>query len=202
MQPHGNYIILNDLDFKDYTYQALGWGYRYFYGKIDFQGYSATLYSKTGNTQRLGTIEKTGILKNVVLNYHINNEVNSSNVRGFVSNNMGTIENIMVNIYDDRARYFDDLYTCVVADSNALTGKIRNFALNLKTRLNLYWEVGLVSRNNYGLIENGYVQGENAFVTNARSGASSRNVSLVQKYGGLKFLLLQVLNSLVIFPMI
>lgn len=185
MQPYGNYIILNDLDFKGYTYQALGWGSKYFYGQIDFQGYSAELYTKT-NYPRLGRIEKSGVVKNVVLNVHLDNEVNNNDITGFIKTNYGTIENVIINIYDERTKYFNDMYICTLAENNMVDGKIRNFVINLKTKVNLYWDSGLLVRLNYGLIENGYVHGENAFVTNSRDNVSYRSVSLVQKYGGVK----------------
>ena len=185
IQPNGNYIVLNDLDFKGYTYQALGWGYRYFYGMIDFQGYSATLYTEN-NLERIGRVEESGVIKNLVLNVHLNNEVNNNNIRGFVESNYGTIENILVNVYDERTKYFDDLYINMIADTNQISGTIRNFAINIRTKLNLYWNAGLVSRTNNGTIENGYVQGENAFVTNPRNNASARSVALIESSGGVK----------------
>lgn len=185
MQPNGNYIILNDLDFKGFTLQTLGWGYRYFYGKIDFQGHSATLYSYD-NFQRIGRVEKTGIIKNLVLNVHLDNDVNKNSIRGFVANNYGTIENVIVNIYDERSTHFNELYFNTLADVNRVTARISNFVINMKTKVDLYWDSALLVRENYGIIENGYVYGENAYVTNDRSGASSRAVSLIQRYGGVK----------------
>ncbi len=185
IQPYGNYIILNDLDFRNYTLQTLGWGYHYFYGMIDFQGYSADVYSDK-SFQKIGRIEKSGVLKNLVINVHLNNTVNSNNTRGFVNTNYGLIENVMVNLYDERSTYFDDMYLCTVVDSNKDGGIVRNFVLNLKTPVNMYWNSGLLVRENNGLIENGYVYGDNAFVTNARSGSTSRQVGLVERYGGLK----------------
>ena len=186
IQPYGNYIVLNDLDFNNYTLQSIGWGYRTFNGMIDFQGYSATIYTYTTNVLRIGKIERSGVVKNLVLNVHLNNDINNTNIRGFISSNYGTIENVMINVYDEREKYFDDLYISLLLESNSTYGVVRNFAINIRTRLNLYWDSGLLVRTNYGLIENGYVQGENAFVTNERSGASSRNVALIQKYGGIK----------------
>ena len=185
IQPNGNYIVLNDLDFKGYSYQALGWGYRYFYGMIDFQGYTVDLYTNTNYT-RIGRIEKTGVLKNLVMNVHLNNEVNNNSIRGFADNNYGLIENVLVNIYDERTKYFDDMYINFITDINQISGTIRNFAINLRTKVNLYWNAGLVTRTNNGTIENGYVQGENVFVTNPRSGVSYRSVALVQSTGGVK----------------
>ena len=185
IQPYGNYIILNDLVFKDYTSQTLGWGYHYFYGMIDFQGYSADIYSDK-SFSRIGRIEKTGVLKNAVINVHLDNQVNNNNMNGFVQVNYGTIENVMVNVYDERNKYFDDTTMAALVGKNETTGVIRNFVLNLKTRVNLYWNSGLLVRENNGLVENGYVYGENAFVTNARSNVSVRQVGLIQKTGNLK----------------
>ena len=188
MQPYGNYIVLNDLDFEGFTAQTLGWGQKLFHGMIDFQGYSATVYTKT-NYQRFGRIEQDATIKNMVLNVHLDNDVNNNSISGFVSSNYGTLENIIINVYDERPLYFNDMYVSTLVGTNNVDGKIRNFVINLKTRLNLYWDSGLLVRHNYGLIENGYVYGENAFVTNERSGASSRNIALIQRYGGVKSVL-------------
>lgn len=185
MQPYGNYIILNDLDFNGFTNQNLGWGPKHFHGQIDFQGYSATLYSKN-NYSRLGVIQKDAVVKNVVLNVHMDNDVNKNDMSGFIRTNYGLVENVMINIYDERPKVFNDIYMGFLVDTNNIDGRIRNFVVNLKTKVSLVSDSGLLVRNNYGLIENGYVYGENAVVTNERSGISIRNVSLVQKYGGLK----------------
>ena len=191
MQPYGNYIVLNDIDFKGYTNQSLGWGYKYFYGQLDFQGYKAILYSKD-NYSRIGTMAKSSVIKNLVLDVHLDNIVNNNDIRGFVSSNSGTIENVIINIYDERTKYFNDMYISTLTENNSVDGRIRNFVINLKTRVNIYWDSGLLVRTNYGLIENGYVYGENAFVTNERSGTSYRSVSLIQKYGGVKSILQNV----------
>ena len=73
IQPYGNYILLNDLHFQDFTTQIIGTGYRYFHGVIDFQGYSMHQYTQksdgTANTNyyRLYRIEEDAVLKNLVV---------------------------------------------------------------------------------------------------------------------------------------
>ena len=199
MQPNGNYIVLNDLDFYEFTAQTLGWGYKYFYGTIDFQGYSANVYSLSdrNNYTRLGRIEKSGILKNMVLNVHLNNTIVNTSIRGFVSSNYGTIENVEINVYDERETKFNDTYFNTLVDVNHVSGVIQNFVMKLKTKVNLYSEVGLLTRYNYGTVRNGYVYGENAIISNENSGASARTIGLIQRYGGVKSLVdhIYVINN-------
>ena len=199
MQPNGNYIVLNDLDFYEFSAQTLGYGYKYFYGIIDFQGYSANVYSFTdrNNYQRLGRIEKSGVLKNMVLNVHLNNTIANTSIKGFVSSNYGTIENVEINIFDERDTKFNDTYFNTLVDVNQSSGVIQNFVMKLNTKVNLYSEVGLLTRYNYGTIRNGYVYGENAVISNENNSASARTVGLIQRYGGVKSLVdhIYVINN-------
>ena len=184
MQPNGNYMVLNDIDFYNFNLQALGWGYKYFYGMIDFQGYSANVYSNNTSFQKLGRIEKSGVLKNMVLNVHLVNDFNNNSIRGFVSSNYGTIENIQIKVFDEREVKFNDTYVNTLVDINYASGVIQNFTMKLETEVNLYSEVGLLTRYNYGTVRNGYVYGKNAIISNENSGASDRKIGLIQRYGG------------------
>ncbi len=201
IQPRGNYIVLNDLDFKNFTLQTLGWGYRYFNGIIDFQGYSADVYSETTAYQRIGRIDKKGILKNMVLNVHLNNEINNNSIRGFVSSNYGLIDNIQIHIFDERIDFFNDTYLNTLVDVNYADGIIQNFFIKLENEVNIYREVGLLTRYNYGKVLNGYVYGANAIATLETEGVSTRPVALIQRYGGVKSIVKNVYTlSSIEFP--
>lgn len=188
IQPRGNYILLNDLSFKDYTAQIIGFTYRYFYGSIDFQGYTMSLYTSSDagatTTRRIGRVESTGVLKNLVLDIHLDNDVKSDLIRGFVDTNYGTIENVEVNVYDyTPSDKKPNLYFSTLCYSNQRTGVIRNFVLNLGTDIALYHESAGLVNNNYGTIENGYIYGNDAIAT-PDPGGTSRKIALLQKYGG------------------
>lgn len=209
IQPNGNYIILNDLDLINYTEQRLGWGYRYFHGTIDFQGYKMIVYSAKSNGetntayQKFARIETDAIIKNLVLELHLNNNegVNNS-VQGIVGTNYGTIENVMVNIHDTHNEKYTQVYTAALVGSNALQGRIRNFVLKLDGDLALYYDSGALVRLNYGTIENGYVYGGNVTTPhNLENGADRRHVGIIQRYGGAKSVINHVYSlSSVVHP--
>ena len=186
LQPKGNYIVLNNLDFKDFTVQKIGWGTRFFSGTIDFQGYSAILYSDSIYFQKIGRIEKDGVLKNLVLEVHLVNTENNNLIRGFVANNNGTIENVFMEIYDERPIDTNDRDMSGLADINNVTGIVRNFVVKLCTPVTMYKDVGLLVKDNYGLIENGYVYGEDGVGANLFTDDNARRVALIQKNGGIK----------------
>jgi hypothetical protein len=191
LQPRGNYIVLNDIDFLNYTDQRLGWGYRYFYGTIDFQGYTMKIYStKSDGTnadwRRINRIESSAVIKNIVLDVNINNQIVNNNLNGFIINNYGTIENVMMIIHDSHNSQTSQLYTSPLVDTNQLSGKIKNFAIKLDGDVHLYNDSSIMSRVNYGTIENGYIYGGNVIVDYNLTSGTTRTISLIQRYGGVK----------------
>lgn len=184
MQPKGNYLIHNDLTFDDYNLQALGFGYRYFYGTIDGQGHTLNLHTSNENYTRIGRVEKEGIIKNLVLNVNLDNPNNTDYIGGFIDENNGLIENVFVNLTDNRAGDIPEDKLYILCNKNMSTGVIRNFIVNVKNEVNLYKNASLISSENYGLIENGYVYGSDFNVTIDLLEDESRNIGLIQKYGG------------------
>lgn len=184
MQPRGNYIILNDLDFSTYTLQHLGFGYRYFYGSIDFQGYTMTNHMSNSYFNRIGRMESSAVIKNLVLDIYMDHDVNRDS-RYFFTTNYGLIENVQINFYDTADDKYLIRYFSGLVNSNQRVGTIRNFTLNVVDDIGLYIESALITRHNYGTIENGYVYGEGSIVpTPEVTSGTSRSVSFIERYGG------------------
>ena len=166
IQPRGNYILLNDLSFKGYTEERAGYGYRYFYGTIDFQGYTMSTYSIDGNNilDKIYRIEKSAVLKNLVLDIHYQHTLAYTSWSAFVYDNYGTIENVYINIYDETEKSLENVGLVPLVTNNQRTGIIRNFVVNVANKFKIHRNSSLLVYNNYGLIENGYVYGENVLV--------------------------------------
>lgn len=194
IQHNGNYILLNDLSLIGFN-PLIGSSTREFNGTMDFQGYTVTAESKTQSIKFV-IVGKNGVLKNLVLDYRINNEANNNSMPGFVQKNNGLIENIKVNVTDERPSKFNDKTLGVIVANNY--GTIRNFVVKLDTKVNLYENSSLVAINNYGTIENGYTYGENVEVTNETSNVNFRSVSLINVNGTTKSVIqnVYVLNSI------
>jgi len=208
IQPRGEYIVLNDIDMQNFTGQRLGWGYRYFYGVIDFQGYKVKTYTaKTDGTsnnyvRRIYRIEKSAVLKNLVLDVYLNNQEINNNMYGFVENNYGTFENLMIIIHDTHNSQMPQITFSPLVNNNNISGKIRNFVVKLDGDVHLYNDSTLMTRYNYGTIENGYIYGGNVIVDfDLVSGTTTRIISLIQRYGGVKSVINRVYTlPNIIFP--
>ncbi len=190
IQPYGNYILLNDLDFQDFTTRILGEGYRYFHGVIDFQGYTIRQYSEktdgTANTSyhRINRIEEDAVLKNLVLDVHLNNQLLNGNIYGFVRYNYGTIENVVLNVHDTMNHELPQKLYGLVVSYNYLKGKINNFVVNLNGGMHLYAESGLLAYYNYGTISNGYMYGGDVTVDFPLVSGSNRVLGVLTRYNG------------------
>ena len=184
IQPRGNYILLNDLSFEGYNVKKVSWGYRYFYGSIDFQGYTISLYANSDSeTLRVfDRIEQTGLLKNVVLDVHYDHTFRKTYAQSFVTYNYGTIENININIYNEMLEAYENHSIAPLTYVNQKTGRIRNFVVNITNELSLNYYSSTLVRTNYGLIEDGYVHGSNVILK--EDGTNNGHVGLIQAYGG------------------
>lgn len=162
IQPRGNYILLNDLSFKDYREERTSYGYRYFYGSIDFQGYTMSTYSIDGVNllDKLYRIEKSAIVKNLVLDIHYQHTLAANSHTSFVYDNYGLIENVYVNLYDETTENLENVGLTTLVTNNQRTGIVRNFVVNIANKTSMYRNSSMLVYNNYGLIENGYIYGE------------------------------------------
>lgn len=191
IQPRGHYILLNDLSFEKYYGERIGYGYRYFYGVIDFQGHSVSTYSTATNSSDtnglaiIGRVERTGVLKNMVLNVHQDNTTRTTVSTGFVTYNYGTIENVQVNFIDETPENLENQYISPLVTTNYVGATIRNFVVNVVNETNLYSHSSLLCRTNYGNIENGYIYGENINI-DPKYSSNDSNLGLIQVYGGVR----------------
>lgn len=199
IQPYGNYIVLNDIDFTDYTDQRLGWGYRYFHGMIDFQGYKMKV--TTSNTvdgssltqfRRINRLEKDASIKNLVLDFNMNNQNINNSLNGVFGTNYGTIENVIINVKDSHNKDMPQLYTSPLLDSNATSGVVRNFVIKIEDDLYYYSDSAIICRTNYGTIENGYIYGKDIITEFTNGTNPSRNIGTVARYGGVKSIINRV----------
>ena len=67
---------------------------------------------------------------------------------------------------------------------NGLKGKIRNFVVKLENDLHYYAASAVLARENYGLIENGYVYGGDVIVDFALTSGSNRELGILTRYSG------------------
>lgn len=183
IQPYGNYVVLNDIDFGTQTYY-LGYDYNKFNGTVDFQGYTMKLNTSSVSYQR--KFYQTGpsaVIKNVVLEEHINQTTGIS-LEGFVTYNRGIIENIYINVYDERDNVTKDGRFVLLNYYTYQSGKINNFIINIASPLELHDDAALLNFYNRGTISNGYVYGNDINVeTDLNSSDTTRIVSLVSYYG-------------------
>lgn len=192
IQPHGNYILLNDLNFQNYTDQRIGEGYRYFYGTIDFQGYTLHQYTAksdgTSNTDyyRFRRIETSAVLKNLVLDINLNNKNLNDYVYGLVRYNYGTIENVSLTITDTKETELPQKIYGLLTQENRLKGRIKNFSIKINGDLHYYADSGLLVGNNYGHIENGYIYGDDVIVDFGLLSGSNRELGIITNYVGPK----------------
>lgn len=184
IQPRGNYILLNDLSFENIHIRKVSWGYRYFYGTIDFQGYTISLYANSDSeTLRVfERIEQSAVLKNLVLDLHYNHTFRKTYAQSFVTYNYGTIENININTYNEMDKPYENHSVAPLVYVNQTTGRIRNFVVNITNELTLNYYSSTLVRTNYGLIEDGYVYGSD--VTVLEDATNKGYIGLVQVYGG------------------
>ena len=191
IQPHGHYILLNDLSLEKYSGERLGYGYRYFYGEIDFQGHtlstysSATTSSDTNGLAIIGRVEKTGVIKNLVLDVHQDQIYRSTGSTGFIVSNYGTIENVYINFIDETEENLPNQYISPLVTTNYVGGTIKNFVVNVVNETNFYSHSSLLVRQNYGDIKNGYIYGSDIIIDPVYTSTAS-NLGLVEQYGGVR----------------
>ena len=160
IQPDGEYIILNDLELsgKDSQYR-FGTNKFGFNGVIDFNGHTITIHTKkhNGSQSLFYRIEERGVLKNLVLDYYIDNIENLSGPEGVFAINYGTVENIQINLKE--CSNLERQNVGILGNFNY--GTINNFVINSEASLLGNRRVSLGVIENYGTIKNGYIYGKN-----------------------------------------
>ena len=157
IQPEGNYIVLNDLDFREYqsvTYRTSN-GIK-FQGSINFNGH--IIHKKIGNnydSDLFGLIGEKGTLENVFLKLYFRNTLPSGQY-GLFHSNYGTISNIYISVEESTENLNDHIR--LLGTYNY--GTIKNFVVNCKKTIYSRYPARILDNNN-GTIENGYIYGEN-----------------------------------------
>ena len=175
IQPEGNYIILNDLDFRDighYTSASID-----FQGSINFNG--KTLYKQynAGNNSSIFYgIGKKGKIENLVLKVYFKGEL-ASNGSNLFSYNYGTISNIYISIEESVEK--NNVRISILGMHNY--GTIENFIINYKEPLYAQTIHSIV--NNLGIVQNGYIYGKDIKI-NQTSGSNA--ILILNNYGTVK----------------
>lgn len=179
IQPYGNYILLNNIDLSNASSTSeftFGNPNIAFYGSIDFNGktvkkdtYSLEKGSET-TSYIFYKVDKIAKLKNIVIDYYINNAKNryTTNVEGvdtfiagedgtyslFLYNN-GTIDNAIVNLKSCTEK--QRINVGLLGYRNK--GTIENFIVNTESVLYGSQYLAGVCLYSEGTIQNGYVYG-------------------------------------------
>ncbi len=152
---NGKYIVLEDLDFTGLN-SAYG---SYFYGQIDFQGHHVKRNVTNANYRIFENTRSSAVLKNIVVDYYLDNTTSKSDYHGIVAYHYGTIDNAILNIKEanNNPNYIVGLF----CRNNY--GTIKNFVINAEAPLSAIAGAGYAVWNNQGVLRNGYVYGENFY---------------------------------------
>ena len=162
IQPEGNYIVLNDLDFRSETSTA---NYKtdstvHFQGTINFNGHTVyKKYTNGSNYEMFSYIGTKGRIENLVLKVYLTNELSATGHNLFYKNN-GIISNLYVSV-EESVRNNNGNITLLGSTNN---GIIENFIINYKETM--YAKSVFTISGNYGIIRNGYIYGKD-LVTDA-----------------------------------
>lgn len=179
IQPYGNYIVLKDIELTNASSQnefTYGNPNIPFFGSIDFNGktisketYSLN-YGKETTSYIFYKLDENADLKNIVLDYYINNPKNryTTSVEGidtfiakedgiyslFLYNN-GSIDNIVLNLKESTRK--QRINVGLIGYRNG--GKIENFIINYETTLYGSQYMSGVCLYSTGTVQNGYIYG-------------------------------------------
>ena len=174
IQPYGEYIVLNDLD---YSYSK-GSQYKFgistlqFNGKIDFNGKQfIKAWKSDSNPTVFSRIGNDGVLENLVLSCKLNPTSPITSAHPLVSWNNGTIKNIRINVVESSSDYEIDQGYLVCSENHGL---IENFVVDFVAPFYISGVGGVFGYENYGTIKNGYMYGKNIKFINQSPTSNSR----------------------------
>ena len=179
IQPEGNYIVLNDLEFRDISSSAdskYRFGGRFgFNGNLDFNGHTVYVNILSGGIQPLFyKIEEEGKIKNLNLKVYMNNELPTNGSIIFF-NNSGTIENLFFSLEESKKSENKNLN--LFGTYNEKTGTIENFIVKLHSKCYGY-NISCINSNS-GEIANGYLYGESIEVMKHSSNSNNSALTAV-----------------------
>ena len=181
IQPEGNYIVLNDLDFRNSTIN-LEFQTNHlikFQGNINFNGCSIYKKVMNGNNDYylFGTIGEKGKIENIVLRLYFINTL-PSYMRGLFEENYGIISNLFVTVEES----IKENNSMVILLGSVNYGRIENFVINYKEQIYARNSSRII-QDNRGIIENGYIYGKNIKILSPDS-AESCGILGLTNYGG------------------
>ena len=175
IQPNGNYIVLNDLDFTGTSYRF--GGEITFNGILNFNGNKIITDVSTDKTCTLiANVGTNGIIENLEVDVKYNNniELNYSSA-ALIANNYGTIRNINVNLVESNK--YPNFRIALIASQNK--GTIENFVINLEETMYAKSESGVICFENTGIIKNGYIYGKNVNADFIRNDGASVSIGII-----------------------
>ena len=166
IQPEGNYIVLNDLDFREESrYNVSTSSNIRFQGNINFNGHFVYYsYKNSAHEAIFQKIGEKGKIENLVLKVYFSSELGTFGQSLFV-NNYGTISNLIVSVEEGSKE--KNSFIHILGDTNY--GTIENFIINYKEPIKS-WNISAVVTN-YGTINNGYIYGEDIEIYNTNPNA-------------------------------
>ena len=179
IQPYGEYIILNDLDLSGASNNNFGFGYNnlQFEGKIDFNGKTLTRDIMYYNDPIIYEIGRNALIENIVFDIKINNSIESQMMGGLARTNYGTIRNVQINVIESIENPNYAIFLMFYSNF----GTVENFIVNLEEPI--YAELPTCVYNNYGIMKNGYIYGENIKLINETMGVVGACVNTNQENG-------------------
>ena len=158
IQPYGQYIVLNDMDFTGgRTYYQFGNTNFQLQGKINFNGKRLIRSLKNSGQPSFASIGSNGVVENLVFDIKLDNNIGTYLNGGIAWYNYGTIKNLQINLNESIEQLNSSLYITVRANY----GTIENFIVNFKKPFYMSFQTGVIAWINAGLIRNGYLYGEN-----------------------------------------
>ena len=178
IQPSGNYIVLNDLDFTGTNYCfGAEWAERIkFTGKLNFNGHRViTDVANDNKSILIANVGTRGIIENLIIDIKHNNNKELNTDGCIIKNNYGTIRNIKVNLIESNKN--PNFRIALIASQNK--GTIENFVINLEETMYAKSESGVICFENKGIIKNGYIYGKNVNADFIRNDGASVSIGIV-----------------------
>ena len=181
IQPSGNYIVLNDLDFTgtNYCFGAEWSGKIEFNGKLNFNGHKIIIDVANDNKSILiTTVGTRGIIENLIADIKYNNDKELDTNGCIIKHNYGTIRNINVNLIESNKNL--NFRTSLIVHINK--GTIENFVVKLEEAMYVKTQSGVICCENMGTIKNGYIYGKNVNADFIRNDGASVDIGIVAYY--------------------
>ena len=178
IQPNGNYIVLNDLDFTGTNYHfGDKWAERIkFNGKLNFNGHRViTDVANDNKSILIANVGTRGIIENLIIDIKHNNNKELDTDGCIIKNNYGTIRNIKVNLIESNKN--PNFRIALIASQNK--GTIENFVINLEETMYAKSESGVICFENKGIIKNGYIYGKNVNADFIRNDGARVDIGIV-----------------------